>query len=145
MTNPHSRYCCGGLCFHLLAPLISQGEEVRRGKTVTFMLSFMSLWVRVQQLPFLQPQPAAAARQPRHCHGQVCRIISCSVQVSLPTAECVFLPLCSFLPCVYNRALLCQCESSSIHFSSGDTEDRSRKDPVPGGGVGTGDSHVLWW
>lgn len=87
----------------------------------------------------------AAASQLRHCSGGVWKFVLCSVQVPLPTAEHVFVPLCSFLPCVYNRALLCQCESSSVNFSSGDSEDRGREDPVPGGGVGAGDSLILWW
>lgn len=87
----------------------------------------------------------AAARQQRLCCGGVCKFVPCSVQASLPTAEHVFLPLRSFLPCVYNRALLCQCESSSVKFSSGDPEDCGRKDPVPRGGAGAGDSLILWW
>lgn len=114
-----------GVYVSICLPLIPRDRRWGGGK-------WWCLWL--VSCPLCQGAVAAlpaVARQLRHCCVGVCRSVPCTVWVSLPTAEHVFLPLCSLLPCVYNRALLCQCESSSVNFSSGDTEDRGRKDPVP--------------
>ena len=56
---------------------------------MTFMLSVMSLQIRLQQPCFLQPQQPGS-RGFALVLGRVCEILPCSVQVSLPTAKYVF-------------------------------------------------------